>query len=159
MSLPADGLCPHDHGAVTRNAQLKYQHVGPHPFPLALVATLDFSAMAEAATTTGDFPDRGPAVFAVTISTLVVGTVFFIARILCRAVIVRRVSWDDYFIILAWLLAAALTTAVDVGARYGLGRHDEDIPSSYRLPLRKAEYAFSVLYVCVISCYCFRTQN
>lgn len=96
----------------------------------------------------GPVPDRGPSVFAVTISTLVVGTVFLIARIICRTTIVRRVSWDDYFIILAWVLAAGLTATIDVGASYGLGRHDENIPTEHRLPLKKAEYVFSVLYVC-----------
>lgn len=115
--------------------------------------------MGEEAISTGHFPDRGPAVFAVTISTLVVGTVFFIARILCRAIIVRRVSWDDYFIILAWLLAAGLTATIDVGARFGLGRHDEDIPPVYRLPLRKAEYVFSVLYVCLPHLCCPGAQD
>lgn len=95
----------------------------------------------------GSFPDRGPAVFAVTISTLVVGTIFFIARIVCRTTIVGRVSWDDYFIILAWVLAAALTTSIDLGVNFGLGRHDANISSEDRLPLRKAEFAFSVIYV------------
>lgn len=104
--------------------------------------------MVEEATSTGPFLDRGPSVFAVTISTLVVGTVFLIARIICRTTIVRRVSWDDYFIILAWVFAAGLTATIDVGASYGLGRHDEDIPTEDRLPLKKAEYVFSVLYVC-----------
>lgn len=95
----------------------------------------------------GPVPDRGPAVFAVTVATLVVGTFFFGARLICRAFIVRRISWDDYFIIVAWILAAALTITIDLGTSYGLGRHDENISSADRLPLRKTEYVFSVLYV------------
>lgn len=97
---------------------------------------------------TGSFPDRGPAVFAVTISTLVVATIFLIARIVCKTTIVKKVSWDDYFIILAWILAAALTTTIDVGASFGLGRHDVNISGEDRLPLRRTEYVFSILYVC-----------
>lgn len=104
--------------------------------------------MAEKAISTGSFPDRGPAVFAVTLATLVVGTFFFIARLVCRTIIVRRVSWDDYFIILAWFLAAGLTMTIDIGTRFGLGRHDENIPGEDRLPLKKTEYVFSVIYVC-----------
>ncbi|KAF3760728.1 MFS general substrate transporter [Cryphonectria parasitica EP155] len=89
---------------------------------------------------TGSTPDRGPAVFAVTVSTLVVGTLFFMARMICRAWIVKRVSWDDYLIIIAWVLAAGLTTTIDVGTSFGLGRHDEDIADADLLPLRKTEY-------------------
>lgn len=103
--------------------------------------------MAEDAVSTGSVPDRGLAVFAVTVSTLVVGTFFFIARMVCRVLIVRRVSWDDYFIIIAWVLAVGLTTTIDVGTSVGLGKHDENISADSRLPLRKAEYVFSVLYV------------
>lgn len=104
--------------------------------------------MEQKAISTGSFPDRGPAVFAVTVATLVVGTFFFVARLICRTIIVRRVSWDDYFIILAWFLAAGLTITIDIGTRYGLGRHDQTISSEDRLPLKKTEYVFSVVYVC-----------
>lgn len=104
--------------------------------------------MADEPATTAPFPDRGPAVFAVTVSTLVVGTFFFIARVICRTWIVGRLSWDDYFIILAWILAAGLTATIDTGTSFGLGRHDENISAEHRLPLRKTEYVFSVLYVC-----------
>lgn len=103
--------------------------------------------MAEDALSTGPVPDRGLAVFAVTVTTLVIGTFFFIARIICRTWIVRRVSWDDYFMVLAWLLAVGLTTTIDVGTSVGLGKFDVDIPAENRLPLRKTEYVFSVLYV------------
>lgn len=96
---------------------------------------------------TEDVPDRGPAVFAVTLATLVVGTFFFIARLICRSLIVRRVSWDDYCIILAWFLAVGLTVTIDIGTRYGLGRFDQDIADHDHLPLRKTEYVFSVIYV------------
>ncbi|KAJ4396037.1 hypothetical protein N0V93_000253 [Gnomoniopsis smithogilvyi] len=102
--------------------------------------------MAEDALSMGSVPDRGLAVFAVTVTTLVVGTFFFVARIVCRTLIVRRVSWDDYFMIIAWFLAVGLTTTIDVGTRFGLGKFDVDIPDEDRLPLRKTEYVFSVLY-------------
>ncbi|KAI1336543.1 major facilitator superfamily domain-containing protein [Xylariaceae sp. FL0016] len=92
------------------------------------------------------FPDRGPTVFAITTSTLVLATVFVATRLGCRIGIVRNVSWDDYFIVTAWLLALALSFTIDLGARNGLGRHDENIPDGDWDTLRRCEYAFSVLY-------------
>lgn len=112
------------------------------------MALLSFPMAAEnSITSTGAVLDRGPAVFAVTVSTLVVGTFFFIARMVCRTFIVRRLSWDDYFIMVAWIFAVGLTSTIDVGTSYGLGRHDANISREDRLPLRKTEYVFSVLYV------------
>ncbi|TPX15789.1 uncharacterized protein E0L32_000123 [Thyridium curvatum] len=98
------------------------------------------------AVNTNGFPDRGPAVFAVTTATLVLATVFVAARLVCRIGIVRRVSWDDYFIILAWILAFGLSFTINYGTRKGLGRHDDDIPDQDQGALRKSEYAFSILY-------------
>ncbi|KAI1468065.1 MFS general substrate transporter [Daldinia caldariorum] len=94
----------------------------------------------------GDFPNRGPAVFAVTIATLVLTSCIVAARLFCRIRIVRSVTWDDYFIVIAWAIAFALSFAIDLGASKGLGRHDEDIPAENRNVLRRSEYAFSVLY-------------
>ncbi|KAI0521775.1 fucose permease [Xylaria bambusicola] len=93
-----------------------------------------------------DFPDRGPVVFAVTTGTLVLASVFVGARLACRSFIVRQVSWDDYFIVIAWFLAFGLSFAIDYGATIGLGRHDVDIPAHNRDPLLRSEYAFTVLY-------------
>ncbi|KAK5634600.1 hypothetical protein RRF57_010313 [Xylaria bambusicola] len=93
-----------------------------------------------------DFPDRGPIVFAVTTGTLVLASVFVGARLACRKFIVRQVSWDDYFIVIAWFLAFGLSFAIDYGATNGLGRHDVDIPANSRGPLLRSEYAFTVLY-------------
>lgn len=102
--------------------------------------------MSDMAVSADHIPDRGSAVFAVTTATLVVGTAFFIARLFCRSFIVKRVSWDDYFIIGAWFLAVGLSTTIDIGTSKGLGRHDANIADADRLPLRKTEYVFSVLY-------------
>ncbi|KAI1167598.1 major facilitator superfamily domain-containing protein [Nemania serpens] len=94
----------------------------------------------------GDYPNRGPLVFAVTTGTLVLATVFVAARLTCRAFIVRQVSWDDYFIIIAWVLAFGLSFAIDYGTTRGLGRHDADISVHDWDPLRRSEYTFTVLY-------------
>ncbi|CAJ2503008.1 Uu.00g104020.m01.CDS01 [Anthostomella pinea] len=91
-------------------------------------------------------PDRGPAVFAVTTATLVLATCFVAARLACRVGIVRHISWDDYFIVTAWILAVALSFTIDLSTRKGLGRHDENIAAEDWNTLRRCEYVFSVLY-------------
>ncbi|KAI0394120.1 fucose permease [Xylariaceae sp. FL0594] len=96
--------------------------------------------------TDGDHSSRGPLAFAVTTGTLVLATVFVAARLACRTFIVRQVGWDDYFIILAWLLAFGLSFAIDYGTVKGLGRHDADISSDEWDPLRRSEYTFTILY-------------
>lgn len=95
----------------------------------------------------GGFPDRGPAVFAVTLATLILASVFVAARIVCRAFIVRRFTWDDWTMILAWLISFFLSFTICLGAYHGLGRHDENIPDSDWPVLRRCQYVFSILYV------------
>lgn len=95
----------------------------------------------------GGFPDRGPAVFAVTAATLVLATVFVAARMFCRTFIVRNLTWDDRVMMLAWLFAFFLSFTICFGARNGLGRHDINIPDHKRPALRRCEYVFSILYV------------
>jgi len=94
------------------------------------------------------YPNRGPAAFAVTTATLVLSTVFVVSRLICRAGIVRRVSWDDYFIALAWFLAFGMSFSIDYAATKGLGRRDANIDPNDRGALRRCEYVFSILYVC-----------
>ena len=49
--------------------------------------------------------NRGPVVLAVTTALLVASSVFVILRLVSRIGVVRKISWDDYFIILAWVRA------------------------------------------------------
>ncbi|KAK0635839.1 major facilitator superfamily domain-containing protein [Bombardia bombarda] len=94
----------------------------------------------------GDFPDRGPAVFAVATATLIIATVFVAARMVSRLGIVRRIGWDDYTIVLAWLIALFLCLAINFGTKRGLGRHDANIDPNDMPGLRMCEYVFSILY-------------
>lgn len=98
------------------------------------------------------FPDRGPAVFTVTLWTLILATCIVAARLLCRIRIVRRVTWDDYFIVIAWIFAVVLSACIELGVSKGLGRHDENIAPENWNALRRYEYAFSVLYVGLVAC-------
>lgn len=95
----------------------------------------------------GGFPDRGPAVFAVTTATLVLASVFVASRMISRIGIVKHVSYDDYIIVIAWVFAFFLSFTINLGTRKGLGRHDENIESHDYPTLRKCEYVFSILYV------------
>lgn len=65
--------------------------------------------------------------------------------------IVRSVTWDDYFIVVAWCIALGLTLSISLAAGNGLGRHDKDIPGQDWVTLRNCEYVFSVLYVGIIN--------
>jgi len=48
-------------------------------------------------------PTRGPAVLIVTTIMIVLSTIFVALRMISRTAIVRNVSLDDYFMILAWV--------------------------------------------------------
>ncbi|KAJ9619568.1 hypothetical protein H2203_008348 [Taxawa tesnikishii (nom. ined.)] len=77
---------------------------------------------------------------------LACSTIFVFFRMVSRIGIVKRVYLDDYFIILAWFLMCGMTAAICYGAFRGLGKHDRNVPPSDDTPLKKAIYAFSVLY-------------
>lgn len=92
-------------------------------------------------------PDRGSSVFAVSVATLVLASVFVVARLICRYFIVRCIRWDDRVMMLSWLIAFFLTFTIALGTANGLGRHDADIDPEQRGVLRRCEYVFSILYV------------
>lgn len=91
--------------------------------------------------------NRGPATSAVTIMITVLSTVFVGARFFTRLYVVRIVRREDWWMFAAWLVAVGFSISICVGVHYGLGLHSVDIrPQSNHVPLRKAEYGFSVLY-------------
>lgn len=93
-----------------------------------------------------DFQGRAAPVLAVSIALLVLATVFVFFRMVSRAAIVKKVAMDDYFMVVAWIIAFGLTMSVIWGTRYGLGRHEENIPPEWVSTLKKCNYVFSVLY-------------
>ncbi|KAK8014640.1 hypothetical protein PG990_007936 [Apiospora arundinis] len=93
-----------------------------------------------------DIEDRGPSVFAVTTATLGLASVFVFARLYTRLFIVRHITWDDWFMILAWLFAFAIGFTIDYGTYKGLGQRDTYIADGDWNSLRRCEYVFSVLY-------------
>ncbi|KAF2840737.1 MFS monosaccharide transporter-like protein [Patellaria atrata CBS 101060] len=89
---------------------------------------------------------RQDVVLAVTIAFLACSTVFVTLRLISRFAIVRKVNWDDYFMIFAWLISFGLSFAICYGTSKGLGRHQYDVPHEWNAALRRSEYTFSVLY-------------
>lgn len=51
----------------------------------------------------GAVDNRGPAVLAVTTALLILSTFSVIIRLISRIGVVKKVSRDDYFIMLAWV--------------------------------------------------------
>lgn len=93
------------------------------------------------------YPDRGPTVLSVTVTTLCIASVFVAARMVSRLGIVKHTTWDDYTIILAWAIAFGSSFAIAYGTGKGLGKVDADIKPSWEGALMRCEYAFSILYV------------
>ncbi len=76
----------------------------------------------------------------------VLSTIFVSLRMVSRTWIVRKVTLDDYFIVVAWVIAACLSAAICWGCAYGLGRHETNVPVDLQVGLRNADYVFSVLH-------------
>ena len=89
---------------------------------------------------------RAPVTLAVTVTMLVLATIFVFFRCLTRIWIVRKFYLEDWFIVGAWLLAVGFSVSIGAGTAVGLGLHEVDVPPENHDDLRKAEYAFSVLY-------------
>ncbi|WWC88245.1 uncharacterized protein L201_003151 [Kwoniella dendrophila CBS 6074] len=90
--------------------------------------------------------DRSNAILVVTIIMTVLATIFVAMRMISKAWVVRKVMWDDYITLLAWVFFVALATAVMVGARSGLGKVGLEIQPHWVGPLRRATYVFTVFY-------------
>lgn len=97
------------------------------------------------------FPNRGPAVEVVALTTLGVATLFVVARLVTRVGLAKKSTWDDLLIVVGWILALGVSLSIAFGVGKGLGRHDADIPPQSLVGLRKCEYTFTVLYVRILS--------
>ncbi|CAD6503184.1 BgTH12-02852 [Blumeria graminis f. sp. triticale] len=89
---------------------------------------------------------RGQSVVIVTLTTIVLTTIFVFARLVSRLGILRTRTADDWFIILAWALALGLSISVIYGNSEELGQHEAHEPTEWLPLLRRSEYAFTILY-------------
>ncbi|KAB2108645.1 hypothetical protein AG0111_0g3234 [Alternaria gaisen] len=94
----------------------------------------------------GDFPTRGPVVLGVSAATLAICSVFVGFRLISRFLVVRKPGWDDYTMILAWVLAFGASFSICYGTTKGLGRKQENIPPQWREPMKQSSFVFSLLY-------------
>jgi hypothetical protein len=95
----------------------------------------------------GNFPTRGPVVLGVSAATLAICSVFVGFRLISRFLVVRKPGWDDYTMLLAWVLAFGASFSICYGTTKGLGRKQENIPAQWQEPMKKSSFVFSVLYV------------
>lgn len=94
-----------------------------------------------------DFQGRSLPVLVVSIIFSCLASIFVFLRMLSRGAIVKRITADDWLMLAAWAISAVgMTIAIGFGAAYGLGRHEADIPEDWQYTLKRANYAFSVLY-------------
>lgn len=91
-------------------------------------------------------PDRGPTTSAVTIVITILATLFVVARFYTRIWLVKSIKQDDWWILAAWVVAVGFSASICIAVKYGLGKHKDNIPDDVFDSLRKAEYAFSILY-------------
>lgn len=89
---------------------------------------------------------RSEAVLVVTAIFAAFCTIFTFLRMISRALLVKKVTIDDYLCVLAWAIAIGLSSAICYGCAWGLGRHEYNVPDEWQENLRKANYVFSVLY-------------
>jgi preprotein translocase subunit Sss1 len=83
----------------------------------------------------------------VSAATLAVCSLFVGLRMISRFLVVRKPGWDDYTMLLAWLLAFGASFSICYGTTRGLGRRQEDIPTEWLQSMKQTSYVFSVLYV------------
>jgi fucose permease len=117
--------------------------------------------MASAATN-DDFSTRSPGVRAVSATTLALCSLFVGFRLMSRFFVVKKPGWDDYAMIMAWLLAFGASFSIIYGTTKGLGRHQQNVPHEWLPNMQQAAYAFSVLYVCctyTLHAHANKTQN
>ncbi|KAL9049019.1 MAG: hypothetical protein Q9162_007432 [Coniocarpon cinnabarinum] len=91
-------------------------------------------------------PNHGPAVLAVTAVMISCSSLFVFFRLVSRIGIVKKIFLDDYFIIAAWIIAFGLSFCICDATRFGLGKHEYDIPAEQRYSLNRIDYAFTSLY-------------
>jgi hypothetical protein len=89
----------------------------------------------------------GAAVVVISAVFLAVATVFVALRLASRIFLARKITLSDYVMFVGWALVCAVSGAIFYATANGLGLR-EGVRPECRQPLAKAEYTFTVLYVC-----------
>ncbi|CRG88300.1 hypothetical protein PISL3812_05329 [Talaromyces islandicus] len=92
--------------------------------------------------------DRVPELLGVIITTLALGGIFVLARVISRVCIKPIFGWDDGLIVITWFIILGYNVAVFVSISYGYGKHIHDLsPEQIRLAVR-AEVVGQFLAIC-----------
>ncbi|KAE9378867.1 hypothetical protein N431DRAFT_540615 [Stipitochalara longipes BDJ] len=73
---------------------------------------------------------RGPLIGAVTWVLTIAALVFLSLRVYCKRIRSRRLWYDDYVLIFAWICLLVVTCCISANISYGFGRHMVDIDRS-----------------------------
>lgn len=91
--------------------------------------------------------DRRSVVHVATIVTIIMAFVFVALRMISRIFITRHTTWDDYTMVIAWLIAFGGSLTVLLAVETGFGLMDVDLKPGSIPSLKKYGYAYSILYV------------
>ena len=83
----------------------------------------------------------------VTIVTISIAFTFVALRMISQIFITKNSGWDDYLMVVAWIIAFGGSLTIVLGAQKGLGLLNVDIKPEWMEPLNKYAYAYSILYV------------
>ncbi|KFY48466.1 hypothetical protein V495_01280 [Pseudogymnoascus sp. VKM F-4514 (FW-929)] len=89
---------------------------------------------------------RREALQVATYVTIIMAFVFVALRMTSRIFITRHTTWDDYMMVIAWLIALGLSLTVLLAAQKGFGLMDVDLKPGSIPDLKRFGYAFSILY-------------
>lgn len=91
--------------------------------------------------------DRRSAVQVATIVTIVMAFVFVALRMISRIFVTRHTTWDDYIMVVAWLIAFGGSLVIIFATQLGFGVIDAELKPEWIPTLKKYGYAYSILYV------------
>ncbi|KAJ5151253.1 uncharacterized protein N7482_010505 [Penicillium canariense] len=89
---------------------------------------------------------RNTGIFVGVTVTVILASIFVALRLVNRFAISKHSGWDDYSIIVAWILAFGLSFTVDFAVSKGLGLHKDRIPATGIHQLLVARYVAIVLF-------------
>lgn len=92
---------------------------------------------------------RREGVQAATLVTIIMAFVFVALRMISRIFITRQTTWDDYMMVIAWLIAFGGSLSTLLAAQKGFGLMDTEIKPEWIPPLKRFGYAYSILYVSI----------
>ncbi|KAI5459432.1 hypothetical protein BGZ63DRAFT_361102 [Mariannaea sp. PMI_226] len=82
---------------------------------------------------------RGPTVNAVLWTETVLAGIFVLLRVYTRKVVLSSFGWDDFFLIITWILLAVYSALVSVGTLYGIGQKRADVSQDDYIQAMKYE--------------------